>query len=293
MNQASESQVQPRDIQFEVGDLIISAQEWGVPGEFPIIASHGWLDNAASFDELAPRLENVHLIALDSVGHGLSSHRGRGSPYHIWQDVGEIFDIADQLGWERFALLGHSRGAVVSVLGAGTFPDRISHLALLDGIYPPTIPPEEAPQQLASSIIDIKRMRDRDFALYPDIDTAVLVRQRSALPISEAAARLLIRRGLKEVEGGYTWRSDPQLKVASGFKLSDEHVDAFIRRISARIKLVLTEQTVPRLNAHHREVIEQHSWMEVESLAGGHHLHMDAEPAAKLARILNRFFHQQ
>src|SRR5690606_41685879 len=62
----------------------------------------------ASFDVLAPQLENVHLIALDCAGHGFSGHR---SSYNIWEDVGELFAVADLLGWNEFALLGHSRGA--------------------------------------------------------------------------------------------------------------------------------------------------------------------------------------
>lgn len=279
-----------RDVEFQIDDIVIRGQEWGFPGGLPVLALHGWLDNCASFDVLAPLLNDVHLIALDTAGHGLSDHRSRGSAYHIWQDVGEVFEVADQLGWDRFALLGHSRGAIISMLTAGTFPERISHLALLDGIFPSTVPAEQAPQQLARSIIEAKRNRHRGFAIYPDVETAILVRQRGELPVSESAARLLTRRGLVEVEGGYTWRSDPQLKVASGFKLSDDHVDAFMQRIAARIQLVMAEETLPRLSERHEQAIARYPQIRVDKLAGGHHLHMDAEPAAKLAPILNGFF---
>lgn len=279
-----------RDTQFQIGELTIAGQEWGMPGGLPVIALHGWLDNAASFDLLTPLLDDAHLLALDCAGHGLSDHRGSGGAYHIWQDVGEVFEVADQMGWDRFALLGHSRGAIISTLVAGTFPERISHLALLDGLFPSTVPAEQAPQQLARSVIETKRNRHRGFAVYPDMETAMLVRQRSEIPVSESAARLLTRRGLKVVEGGYTWRSDPQLKVASGFKLSDEHVDAFMRRISAPIKLVLAEESILRLSARHEQAVAAYPQIEVERLAGGHHLHMDPEPVAKLAPILNDFF---
>jgi len=50
----SSNQKQSREISFQVGDLTIAAQEWGNPGDFPVIALHGWLDNSASFDRLAP-----------------------------------------------------------------------------------------------------------------------------------------------------------------------------------------------------------------------------------------------
>lgn len=278
-----------RDREFEVNGLTIAAQEWGMPGDFPIIALHGWLDNAASFDVLAPKLEGLHLIALDSAGHGLSSHRGEGSAYHIWQDVADVFAVADQLGWTSFGLLGHSRGAIISMLAAGTFPERITHLAMLDGLFPSTVSAEQAPQQLARSIIELQRNRHRGFALYPDVDTAVLVRQRSEIPLSESAARLLTRRGLMEVDGGFTWRSDPQLKLASGFKLSDDHVDAFMQRISARMLLVLAEEGIPHRSDRYERAIARYPQIQLERVAGGHHLHMDAAPAGELAPILNRF----
>lgn len=278
-----------RDCEFDVNGITLAGQEWGMPGDLPVIALHGWLDNAASFDVLAPMLKGLHLVALDCAGHGLSGHRGQGSAYHIWQDVGEVFAVADQMGWERFALLGHSRGAIISMLAAGTFPERISHLAMLDGLFPSTVPVEQAPQQLARSIIELQRNRHRGFALYPDLDTAVLVRQRSEIPLNESAARLLTRRGLMEVEGGYTWRSDPQLKLASGFKLSDEHVDAFVQRITARMLLVLANEGIPRLGERHQQAVARYPQIQVERLDGGHHLHMELEPAGELAPILNRF----
>lgn len=254
------------------------------------MAVHGWLDNAASFDVLAPQLRDVHLVAIDCAGHGLSDHR---FTYNIWEDVGEIFAIADQLGWKEFALLGHSRGAIISTLAAGTFPERISHLAMIDGMLPATTPPSEAAQQLARSIVEVRRHRQRGFSVYPDIDTAIMVRQRAEIAISEEAARLLLRRGLKEVEGGYTWTSDPQLKAASAFRFSDEQVDSFVQRITAPMLLVLAHDGIPRLTGRHEEIARRYPKIRVEWLEGGHHLHMEAEPAAKLATMLNHFFQSE
>ncbi|MGQ9427053.1 alpha/beta fold hydrolase [Gilvimarinus sp. F26214L] len=279
-----------RNIQFELQDLVLAGQEWGMPGGLPILALHGWLDNAASFDVLAPQLDDVHLVALDCAGHGLSDHR---ATYNIWEDVGELFEVADQLGWQQFALLGHSRGAAICTLAAGTFPERISHLALLDGLLPTLTPAEEAPQQLARSIIDRRRHRQRGFALYPDPDSAVLVRQRSEIPLSESAARLLVRRGLKEVDGGYTWRNDPQLKAASGFRLTEDHADAFVQRVTAPIHLTLAEEGIPRLSARFEQLVARYPQVQVDRLPGGHHLHMERESAARLAPVLNRFFHHR
>lgn len=282
--------MQYQERRFQLAKIEIRAQEWGHPGGRPVLAVHGWLDNAASFDVLAPQLTDLHLVAIDCAGHGLSDHR---SSYNIWEDVAEIFEIADQLGWKEFALLGHSRGAIISTLAAGTFPDRITHLAMLDGMLPSTTPASEAAQQLARSIVELRRHRQRGFSVYPDIDTAIMVRQRAELPISEDAARLLLRRGLKAVEGGYTWSSDPQLKAASPFRLSDEHMDSFLQRITAPMLLVRAHDGTPQLTERQQKVIKRYPNIRLEWLEGGHHLHMEAEPVAKLVAILNPFFQSE
>ena len=107
-----------REREFDVNGLKISCKEWGRPGYTPIIALHGWLDNAASFDNLMPHLDNIHLIAMDMAGHWLSDHRSADSSYEPWIDVGEVISLADQMLWEDFTLLGHSRGAIISGLVA-------------------------------------------------------------------------------------------------------------------------------------------------------------------------------
>ena len=125
-----------RERSFQVNDLTLAAKEWGRSGYAPVIALHGWLDNAASFDRMLPFMENLHVIALDLAGHGRSSHRSRGSSYDIWIDIGEVISVADQMGWDRFSLIGHSRGAAIAGLIAGTYADRVAQLALIDGYVP-------------------------------------------------------------------------------------------------------------------------------------------------------------
>ncbi|GAB1269243.1 alpha/beta fold hydrolase [Aurantivibrio infirmus] len=285
----SSNKKKSREISFQVGDLTIAAQEWGDPGDFPIIALHGWLDNSASFDLLAPLLKNTHLVAIDMAGHGRSSHRAKDSAYLIWQDVGEVYAIADQMGWQQFALLGHSRGAIISTLIAGTFPERITHTALIDGVRPPGVSAEKSPQQLAQSIIDCKRNAQRGSSFYQDLDSAIAARQFSEIPLSYEAAKILNSRGLREVEGGYTWCADPQLKSASGFKLSDEHWHSFIDRATARTKLILAKDGLPRMKQHHEKIAAMYPHFDIEILPGSHHLHVE-DNVTGVAEVLNKFF---
>ena len=45
---------------------------WGSGQKNKILALHGWLDNAASFNQLAPKLAEIgyEVVAIDFAGHG-------------------------------------------------------------------------------------------------------------------------------------------------------------------------------------------------------------------------------
>ncbi|MBU6477927.1 MAG: alpha/beta fold hydrolase, partial [Xanthomonadaceae bacterium] len=116
----------------------IAALQWGDAAAPPLLALHGWLDNAASFARLAPLLAwRQRVIALDLPGHGHSAHLPRGvRRYHIADQVDRVLDFADALKLERFDLLGHSLGAGIASLTAAAVPARIGKLALIEGLGP-------------------------------------------------------------------------------------------------------------------------------------------------------------
>ena len=67
-----------------------------------VLCLHGWLDNAASFNRLAPLLLDAHsvssdeeqeqyqpmeILALDFPGHGLSGHKSVDGPPQLLAEV--------------------------------------------------------------------------------------------------------------------------------------------------------------------------------------------------------------
>ncbi len=272
---------------FEVNGRKLAAMEWGDPDGEPVLALHGWLDNAASFTQLAPSLPQVRLIAIDLPGHGESDHRPEGTPYYIWDNIADVLAVADQLGLKRFSVLGHSMGATIAMLLAGSFAPRVKLLFLIEGLAPLVYASEELPELMAAALNKRARMGRRSPKPYVKFDQAVQARMQGRWPVSRQAATWLVERGLEQCEGGWCWRSDQALLLPSVVRLNEAQVEAFLVRISAPVLLVLGDQGIESTRMKRQMALLPDAQLHV--LAGNHHLHLEADAAAEIATlIINR-----
>ena len=73
-------------------------------------------------------LERHHGVALDLAGHGSSEGLGfRGVADHAHV----VVSLADHLGWDRFAVAGHSLGGGIALAAALYWPERIRALLMI------------------------------------------------------------------------------------------------------------------------------------------------------------------
>ncbi|HCA25882.1 MAG TPA: alpha/beta hydrolase [Pseudomonas sp.] len=277
------------EVRFSLPHIEVAGKAWGEPGGLPVIALHGWLDNAATFDRVAPALEGVHLVALDLPGHGLSGHMP-ATGYSLWQQAASVLQVAEDLGWERFALLGHSMGAIISGILAGSLPERIIGAAMIDGLMPFTSEADDAPRQMARFFKSSLQLGSKRKPIYDSADKAISARVLGGTtPISREAAGCLVERGLMPHDGGWTWRTDPQLMLPSPLRLTQRHAVSFIENISAPACLVLANQGVMHKHPEVLDRIDAFEHLQVHRIDGGHHLHLEAQ-APEVAAILKDFY---
>jgi len=280
------AQAQGQEVSFEVLSRRIAGRRWHQGARYPTLALHGWRDNCASFDFLAPQLIDHDLLAVDMPGHAHSDFRSPDASYNIWEDIGELLAVCDQLGWDSFDLTGHSRGALVAVLLAASHPQRVRRLILIDGLFPQPVRLDAAPSQLAQAIADNKRLACRPPRYYESFDAAMAQRCKGPLGVSETAARALAERGVVEDDNGWYWRLDPRLGGASDVKFSHEHGEAFIRALACPVLLVAGESSDFRNQPHSRQLAALNEHIEMRVVPGGHHCHMEmgVEDIASLVR---------
>ncbi|XP_055663240.1 serine hydrolase-like protein 2 isoform X4 [Falco peregrinus] len=123
------------ELKFPVPWGHVAAKAWGSSEGHPVLCLHGWLDNANTFDKLIPLLpRGCYYVAMDFSGHGLSSHRPAGSPYHFLDYVTDVRRVAAALQWRRFTLMGHSMGGSVAGMFCSLYPEMVDKLILLESL---------------------------------------------------------------------------------------------------------------------------------------------------------------
>lgn len=256
----------------------------GEPGARRVLALHGWLDNAASFVPLAPLLTGIELVAPDLPGHGRSVHLPRGTDYSFAGAVHHVLDIADALGWERFALLGHSMGAGIASLVAAGCPQRIERMVAIEALGALPEAADATVGRLRDAVAATRALPGKRLRVFPGLDPAIRARMQ-ANALSEPVARLLVERGTVPVEGGHAWSSDPRLTLPTMVRMTDAQVDALVRGIECPTRVIYASPPQPYLPEPERSrrarLLPRGDLVVVP---GGHHLHME-DPAAVAAAI--------
>lgn len=281
------------EIRIELSDRTLAARVWGARTLPPLIALHGWLDNAGSFSRIAPLLASKrHVVALDLRGHGRSSHLPPGVWYHYVDYFDDLRATLDHFGWSRAEFLGHSLGGTLASLFAAIHPERVERLLLVEALGPLTVEPPDTLAQLRRGLDERAAFAQRrPLRVFADIARAISVRM-AASALTEDAARALVERGVEVVDGGVVWSSDPRLTLASPQRYTEAQVLAMLAGIRAPTLLMLADPATSYLpEAMMASRAAQVADIEVVRLAGSHHLHLE-QPQA-VFEIIDAYWNRQ
>ena len=272
--------------EYQVEGFRFAGKEWHPDQPKKILALHGWLDNAASFEVIAPLLPGYHIIALDLPGQGLSDHRSIEGSYNIWDDLVDLVRFIDHQGWQDCTLLGHSRGAIIALLLAVTEPTRINAFIGLDAITPEPKAIEDAPAQLTKYVNGNLSLVNKRLSGYPSVEEALQARIKVS-GMQESSARRIVDRSLYQDGDVYRWAHDPRLMLSSAFRLTAEHNQAFINALKVPCLVLLAEDgLIKRFDL--MSELAGFAAIEYEVLPGSHHFHME-EQAPLLADKIHAF----
>ena len=126
-----------------------------------VILLHGFPESHRTWREVAPRLEDrFRLIMPDQRGFAGSDQPQDVEDYKTDTLIGDIFALADTLGLESFALVGHDWGGAIAWPAALRGDPRLKRLAIVNAPHPVIFQKsviEDADQRAASQYINAFR----------------------------------------------------------------------------------------------------------------------------------------
>jgi pimeloyl-ACP methyl ester carboxylesterase len=138
--------------------VTLNVAQAGDPNAPAVILLHGFPESHRTWREIEPRLQaDFHLVMPDQRGFAGSDLPQDKSDYKTDTLIEDIFALADTLGLEEFALVGHDWGGAIAWAAALRGDPRLTRLAIVNSPHPVIFQKsliEDADQRAASQYMN-------------------------------------------------------------------------------------------------------------------------------------------
>lgn len=206
--------------------------DWGNETAPPAILVHGGRDHARNWDRIARALRpHLHVVTPDLRGHG-DSEWTKGGSYSLTEYVYDLTRLIRQIGTQPAILIGHSMGGMISLIYAGTFPEHVAKLVVLDGVtVPPNAEREPPHERITRWIAQLDALETRQPRRYRSIAEAAAQMMAHNARLSPELAQHLAGHGVRQNDdGSHSWKFDPYQRVMAPHRLwPEDHVALWSR----------------------------------------------------------------
>jgi pimeloyl-ACP methyl ester carboxylesterase len=263
------------ELALQLNGLQLAAKVWGDakrgdPGK-RVLAVCSALDNAASWTRLAQRMcagdEGMCVVAVDPPGLGRSA-QGVPSDYGLSGSelAALLVEVAEQLGWadKPFGLWAHGSGAEAALYLAGSLPERVAGVMLLDPAAA-CVPDHELPAEMSHYYESHKQQQRLPPPARSLRALALRLERDPVFPRSGATAALLAARSAVrqlDDDGAELWRrgEDPRVwsyRAPGGLPLPASAFADALRAVEAPVTVLLPDRSPLARHAHRERVLAE------------------------------------
>ena len=255
--------IEPEQRRVDCNGCGINYLTWGRVGAPGLVFIHGGAAHAHWWSFLVPLLaDHYRIAAMDLTGHGDSDRRPE---YTLANWADEVMAVGGHAGMApQPVVVGHSMGGFVSIGTAAVHGDRLRGIVILDS--PVSAPDPEIDAARQGKVFGKLRV-------YESIDAA-LARFRT-VPEQEHYLPYVMdhvgRHSLRAVDGGWSWKYDPEIFVPPRSEARELLPD-----VSCRVALFRSEHglVTPEIGEYMYDLLGRVAPV-VEIPEAGHHLMLD------------------
>jgi pimeloyl-ACP methyl ester carboxylesterase len=272
---------------FDIRRVRYNVTEWGDPDAPTFFYLHGWGDSGTTFQFVVDELQDDwHIVAPDWRGFGRSVVEC--SSYWFPDYLADLHALLDVYSPDEPArLVGHSMGANIGGLYAGTMPERVRAFVNVEGFGLNEPEPDAAPQRYRQWLAQSEDLPT--FTTYAD-RRALAAKILSRNPQMSAAQADFVAGewGTAQADGQFTLRADARHKLPNPVLYRRAEAEACWRAITADILLVSGGASRFALGAGQQDPSVWRDAETVEIAGAGHMLHF--ETPSELAAVIEAFF---
>lgn len=279
-----------KEIEIPVPWGHVSGRWWGPRDKQPLVAIHGWQDNAGTWDNLIPLLPcTMPVLCLDLPGHGLSSHYPPGMLYYLfWDGIVLLRRIVKHFKWKKVCLMGHSLGGALSFMYAASFPEEVDRIICIDIASPAVRHPSNMVKSTGwgiDKVLEYETLTDDKIPCYEYDEMIDIVCDAYKGSVSRQNCRILMKRGMRPVPAhmkkcGYFFSRDPKLKAAGLAMMSIETALEYAAKVTCK---VLNIRAIPgqgweQLDYYMKVIkkLQEKADVQYVEVEGTHHVQLEA-----------------
>jgi len=196
-----ETMSMPKGKFIKINDISLHYLDWVNSNATPMVLLHGLCGHAHYWDFFARSVASEYrILALDQRGHGDS---GWTKSYGPKEYVLDFEAFSDNLGLDKFLLIGHSMGGINAIIYAARHPDLVSALVIVD----------IGPEINAVGIERMARDRNSEPEAFGSEAEAISYMKKTEPRQSDDFIRHQVKYALRrDDKGNFTLKYDPALR---------------------------------------------------------------------------------
>ena len=208
---------------------------------------HGIRDQARAWDRLAQEFQSrFHVVVPDLRGHG-DSEWSKGSTYSYCEYTCDIEQLVRQRELNDVTIISHSMGGTIASIFAGTYPDRVKRLAMIEpiGLYPQFL--ENDPQaRLRHWISSNRNLAGRIPKRYTSVEDAYRRMQTANPHLQPDLAKYLTVHGSHQNEDGtHSWKFDNHTRASTPYDITHDDFIALWEQITCPVLIINSREGYP------------------------------------------------